>query len=103
MLAMVAIAALSVQAVRAEPATEYHLATGDVIEITAVGAPDIRSRANVDINGRALFPLIGPVNAAGLTISAIQSNVRELLPTNVVRPTSPHCLQNPLSLPPPHI
>jgi len=103
MLAMVAIAALSVQAVRAEPATEYHLATGDVIEITAVGAPDIRSRANVDINGRALFPLIGPVNAAGLTISAIQSNVRELLPTKVFRRRSDDGREYPIVLTPDEI
>src|SRR5260370_42353632 len=100
MLAMVAIAALSVQAVRAEPATEYHLATGDVIEITAVGAPDIRSRANVDINGRALFPLIGPVNAAGLTISAIQSNVRGLFPPKVFRRRSDGGREYPIVPPP---
>src|SRR5262249_17249275 len=43
--AMVAIAALSIQAARAEPAPQYRLATGDVIEITAISAPDIHSQA----------------------------------------------------------
>jgi len=81
--AMVAIAALSIQAARAEPAPQYRLATGDVIEITAISAPDIHSQATVDVDGRALFPLIGPVKASGLTISEIQANVRELLPTKV--------------------
>lgn len=64
---------------------EYVLATGDSIEIAAIGVPDIRSRAVVDIDGRALFPLLGPIKAAGLTISEVQANVRELLPTKVFR------------------
>ena len=33
---MVAIAALSIQAARTEPAPQYRLATGDVIEIAAM-------------------------------------------------------------------
>jgi polysaccharide export outer membrane protein len=100
---MVAIAGLSFHAARAAPATEYQLATGDVIEITAIGAPDIRSRATVDIDGRALFPLIGPVNASGLTISAIQSNVRELLPTKVFRRRSDDGREYPIVLTPDEI
>jgi polysaccharide biosynthesis/export protein len=104
MLMRVAVASvLSVQAARAEPPTEYKLATGDVIEITAVGAPDIRSRASVDVDGRALFPLIGPVNAAGLTISTIQSNVRELLPTKVFRRRSDDGREYPIVLTPDEI
>jgi polysaccharide export outer membrane protein len=103
MSAMAVIAALSIQAAQAEPATEYRLATGDVIEITAIGAPDIRSRATVDVDGRALFPLIGPVNASGLTISAIQSNVRELLPTKVFRRRSDDGREYPIVLTPDEI
>jgi len=103
MLAIWAIATLSVQAAWAQPATEYQLATGDVIEITAVGAPDIRSKASVDLDGRALFPLIGPVKAAGLTISAIQSNVRELLPTKVFRRRSDDGREYPIVLTPDEI
>lgn len=103
MLAMCVVAALLVQAARAEQATEYRLATGDVIEITAVGAPDIRSRASVDVDGRALFPLIGPVKAAGLSISAIQANVRELLPTKVFRRRSDDGREYPIVLTPDEI
>jgi len=101
--AMWAIAALSVQAAWADPVTEYQLATGDVIEIAAVGAPDIRSRASVDVDGRAIFPLIGPVKAAGLTISAIQANVRELLPTKVFRRRSDDSREYPIVLTPDEI
>jgi polysaccharide export outer membrane protein len=97
---MVAIAALSIQAARTEPAPQYRLATGDVIEIAAIGAPDIRSKATVDVDGRALFPLIGPVNASGLTISEIQANVRELLPTKVFRRRSEDGREYPIVLTP---
>jgi polysaccharide biosynthesis/export protein len=98
--AIVAIAVLSIRAARTEPASEYQLATGDVIEIAAIGAPDIRSKATVDVDGRALFPLIGPVNAAGLTISQIQANVRERLPTKVFRRRSEDGREYPIVLTP---
>jgi polysaccharide export outer membrane protein len=97
---MVAIAALSIQAAWAEPAPQYRLATGDVLEIAAIGVPDIRSKATVDVDGRALFPLIGPVNAAGLTISEIQAAVRELLPTKVFRRRSEDGREYPIVLTP---
>ena len=100
---MVAMAALSIQAARTEPAPQYRLATGDVIEIAAIGAPDIRSKATVDVDGRALFPLIGPVNASGLTISEIQANVRELLPTKVFRRRSEDGREYPIILTPDEI
>jgi polysaccharide biosynthesis/export protein len=98
--AMVAIAALSIQAARTEPAPQYRLATGDVIEIAAIGAPDIRSKATVDVDGRALFPLIGRVDASGLTISEIQASVRELLPTKVFRRRSEDGREYPIVLTP---
>ena len=101
--AMVAIAALSIQAARTEPAPQYRLATGDVIEIAAIGAPDIRSKATVDVDGRALFPLFGPVNASGLTISEIHANVRELLPTKVFRRRSEDGREYPIILTPDEI
>jgi len=100
---MVAMAALSIQAARTEPAPQYRLATGDVIEIAAIGAPDIRSKATVDVDGRALFPLFGPVNASGLTISEIHANVRELLPTKVFRRRSEDGREYPIILTPDEI
>jgi polysaccharide export outer membrane protein len=99
-LAMLAIAALSIQAARTEPAPQYRLATGDVLEIAAIGVPDIRSKATVDVDGRALFPLIGPVNASGLTISEVQTNVRERLPTKVFRRRSEDGREYPVVLTP---
>jgi len=44
---------------------EYRLALGDVVEISVIGAPDLRRRATVDPDGRFSLPLLGRMNAAG--------------------------------------
>jgi polysaccharide export outer membrane protein len=64
---------------------EYRLASGDVVEISVIGAPDLGHRAAVDADGRVSLPLLGRLNAAGLTLSQLQSSIRELLPTKVFR------------------
>jgi len=64
---------------------EYRLASGDVVEISVIGAPDLGHRAAVDADGRVSLPLLGRMNAAGLTLSQLQSSIRELLPTKVFR------------------
>ena len=64
---------------------EYRLASGDVAEISVIGAPDLAHRAAVDADGRVSLPLLGRLNAAGLTLSQLQSSIRELLPTKVFR------------------
>jgi polysaccharide export outer membrane protein len=64
---------------------EYHLASGDVVEIAVIGAPDLAHRAAIDADGRVSLPLFGRMNAAGLTLSQLQSSVREVLPTKVFR------------------
>jgi polysaccharide biosynthesis/export protein len=64
---------------------EYRLASGDVVEISVIGPPDLAHRAAVDADGRVSLPLLGRLNAAGLTLSQLQSSIRELLPTKVFR------------------
>ena len=64
---------------------EYRLALGDVVEISVIGAPDLRHRAAVDPDGRVSLPLLGRMNAAGLTLSELKSSIGELLPTKVFR------------------
>src|SRR5258708_730016 len=56
---------------------EYRLALGDVVEISVIGAPDLRHRATVDPDGRVSLPLLGRMNAAGLTLSELKSSIRE--------------------------
>jgi len=50
---------------------EYRLASGDVVEISVIGPPDLAHRAAVDADGRVSLLLLGRLNAAGLTLSQL--------------------------------
>ncbi|WP_024512529.1 polysaccharide biosynthesis/export family protein [Bradyrhizobium sp. ARR65] len=65
---------------------EYLLAPGDVLEIDAVGIPDLRHRAMIDLNGQISFPLIGDINAAGLSVPELRKQVKSILSTKAFRP-----------------
>src|SRR4051794_20383862 len=77
--------AVSVQALHASVLNEYRLGTGDLIEITALGTPELQRKAAVEPNGEIVLPLVGRTKAAGMTISALQTRLREMLRTQVVR------------------
>jgi polysaccharide export outer membrane protein len=65
---------------------EYLLAPGDVLEIQAVGIPDLQHRVMIDLNGQASFPLIGDVKAAGLSVAELRKQVKSILSTKAFRP-----------------
>jgi polysaccharide export outer membrane protein len=77
--------AVSVQALHASVLSEYRLGTGDLIEITAIGTPELQRKAEVEPNGEVVLPLVGRTKAAGMTIAALQSRLREMLRSLVVR------------------
>jgi polysaccharide export outer membrane protein len=62
---------------------EYRLAPGDVLEIGALGVPDLRNRATIDSDGQVFFPLLGELKAAGITLPELREKVKSLLPTKV--------------------
>jgi polysaccharide export outer membrane protein len=64
---------------------EYVLASGDVVEVSAVGVPDLRHRATIDVDGRASLPLLGSIKAAGLTLPQFTDQVKSLLSTKAFR------------------
>jgi polysaccharide biosynthesis/export protein len=68
---------------------EYLLAPGDVLEIQAVGIPDLRHRVMIDLNGQASFPLIGDIKAAGLSVAELRKQVKSILSTKAFRPREP--------------
>ena len=57
-------------------AAEYRLRTGDVLEISVAGAPDLRQRAPVGLDGSVSLPLIGEVEAAGRSVADLRAEVR---------------------------
>src|ERR1700757_1827377 len=64
---------------------EYHRPPRGVLEITAVGLPDLRQRTTIDVDGQAYFPVVGQVKAAGMSLLELRDKIRELLPSKVFR------------------
>ena len=64
---------------------EYVLEPGDVLEIAALGAPDLHHRATIDVDGRASFPLLGSIKAAGMTLAELSKQVKSQLSTKAFR------------------
>jgi len=64
---------------------EYLLAPGDVLEITALGMPDLKQNTTIDVEGQAYFPVLGQMKAAGMSLPELRDKVRELLPSKVFR------------------
>jgi polysaccharide export outer membrane protein len=65
---------------------EYLLDRGDVLEITVSGPPSLRRRAAVNADGEIVFPAIGALNVAGLSLPALRLKLQEsLIAKNVFR------------------
>jgi polysaccharide biosynthesis/export protein len=62
---------------------EYLLAPGDVLEISALGMPDLKQ--TIDVDGQVHFPVLGQMKAAGMSLPELRDKVRELLPSKVFR------------------
>jgi polysaccharide export outer membrane protein len=64
---------------------EYRLAVGDVIEISAVGLPELHHRAPVDPDGNITLPMGGVVKVKDLPLAEVQVKVRDILPSREFR------------------
>lgn len=60
-------------------ARHYRIGSGDVLRIAVYGHEDLSRLAVVTPDGKMPFPLIGEVQAAGLTPSQLEARIRELL------------------------
>jgi polysaccharide export outer membrane protein len=60
-------------------AQEYTIGPGDILKITVWGHDDLTKDYPVTLDGRVPFPLIGSVEAAGLTTSQLAQRLRDLL------------------------
>jgi polysaccharide export outer membrane protein len=59
------------------PAT-YVLREGDILRITFPGSPNLNSQQQIRTDGKINLPLIGEVDAAGLTPDALQKKLMDL-------------------------
>jgi polysaccharide export outer membrane protein len=55
--------------------TEYKLGTGDQLQVSIFGQPDLSGKFEVDGNGNITLPLIGPLKAEGRTVNEVQQSV----------------------------
>jgi polysaccharide export outer membrane protein len=61
------------------PAQAYKIGPGDVLKITVWGHEDLSRLGVVAANGRLPFPLVGEVDAAGLSPTELEGRLRTLL------------------------
>ena len=59
--------------------TEPVLGVGDVVRVSVFQNPDLAVEARISETGQINFPLLGPVEIGGLTVSAAQQRIEKLL------------------------
>ncbi|MHB2205426.1 polysaccharide biosynthesis/export family protein [Methylobacterium sp. CM6257] len=64
---------------------EYRLASGDTLELSVAGMPDLHQRTVVQIDGTISVPVVGTVQVAGLSPRQVQSTVEGILTNKVLR------------------
>ncbi|SNT28721.1 polysaccharide biosynthesis/export family protein [Tropicimonas sediminicola] len=65
-------------------ADEYRLQPGDVVGMSVAGLPEMNMTAAIQIDGSLSFPLVGPLEAAGLTIDETRSQIQTALASRLV-------------------
>lgn len=68
---------------------DYRLHSGDILELSIAGAPQLGLRAPVQLDGTLTFPLVGTLNAQNETISAVRGHIQTLLASKVLRLHAP--------------
>jgi polysaccharide export outer membrane protein len=60
------------------PPSAVTLVAGDVIKLTFPGAPELTQSQKIRTDGKVNLPLVGEVEAAGKTVSALQTDLSQL-------------------------
>lgn len=63
----------------AKPEAEYRVGPQDLIEIVVYGLPELARTVRVNSQGKISLPLIGSVDATGLTAQALERSISERL------------------------
>ena len=64
---------------------DYTLGSGDRVRVSVFGEPSLSGEYQVDGSGKLAFPLIGQVQAGGLTASALQARLAAALSPDYVK------------------
>ena len=65
--------------------TNYVLGPQDVVNITVLGEDDLSRKYTIEQDGTFTFPLIGRVTARGLTLRALEQEIRSKLAANYLK------------------
>src|SRR6266403_937777 len=68
---------------------EYRVNVGDVLEVAAAGASELRYRAAVQMDGNISLPLVGMLPVAGLPLSEIRAKIGAAMATKAFRQRTP--------------
>ena len=89
-LSLIAALLLGLAVLSVAPAQEYTIGAGDVLTITVWGQSDLSRDYPVDADGFVPFPLVGRVQARGLTTREIAARLTELLEKDYL--ANPHVI-----------
>jgi polysaccharide biosynthesis/export protein len=64
---------------------EYRVSIGDVLEIAVAGAPELRHRAAVQMDGNISLPLVGMLPVAGQPLPQVRAKIGAALASKVFR------------------
>jgi polysaccharide export outer membrane protein len=68
---------------------EYRLQSGDTLEVSIIGVPDLKQRSPIGVDGDIVLPLIGPIKVGNLSLSAARATItRELSNKVYQQPTN---------------
>lgn len=55
---------------------EYRLQAGDVLEVSAIGIPELKTRVPIQLDGSITLPIVGTLIAEGEALSDLQSRIQ---------------------------
>jgi len=64
---------------------DYRLGSGDKVRVSVFGEPSLSGEYQVDDSGKLTFPLIGQIDAGGLTASGLQARLASALSPEYVK------------------
>ena len=65
--------------------SEYKLQSGDTLEISVTGVPDLRQRAPIGVDGEIALPLVGQIKVKGRSIAEARAEITRGLSNKVYR------------------
>jgi polysaccharide biosynthesis/export protein len=74
--------------VPASALAEYKLQSGDILEISVTGFPDLRQRSPIGVDGEIVLPLAGQIKVSGLSVSEARAKIAKDLSNKMYQQTT---------------